>query len=124
MKAYLEKAKSLKTVTYSPLSKQSNSVHSVLEWIDEEDSNMERNSDGMSAHTWDPRYFSKNKYTDALTKAVSNRERPSYSILARKLNDEDLLKLTTMRNGRGTLVQPRQQYLIKNRNYKGKHFWV
>lgn len=86
---------------------------------------MEQNSDGMSAHTADPRYFSKNKYTDALSNAAVNRERPSYSILARKLDGNDLLKFTSMttRKGRSTLTQPRQQYLIKNRNYHGKNVW-
>jgi len=120
MKAYLEKAKSLKNTTYSPLSKQSNSVHSILEAIDEEGSSVNSQADGLSNHTADPRYFSKNQYTEVLSNVASvNRERPSYSILAKKLSDDDLLMHTTMmKKSRSTMHQPRQQYLLRNKGYK------
>lgn len=71
----------------------------MLECIDEEESNQSgRSSEDHSAHTTDPRYFSKKEYMTTLTQSHSyNDPRPKYSILAKKVSNDDIYDMTEKR---------------------------
>lgn len=118
MKMYLDKAKSVNAKPFPSMKKHNKSVHSVLECIDEEDSNESIHSKDNSAYTVDPRYLTKEAYFSTLKKNKSSKAgRSSYSILAKKVTNEDLIKIT---KGRSTMSQPKQQYLSINRSQSRK----
>jgi hypothetical protein len=112
MRTYLEKAKSLNTKTLPSMSKNNKSVRSVLECIDEEDSNEDKLLSDNSAYTADPRYLYNGNFFASLKKDTKKSGRTSYSILAPKVTSEDLFRMT---KGRSALNHPKQQYLSINR---------
>lgn len=122
MNAYLEKVKNMNMKSFSPQSKMDSSVHSILECINEEDSNDEKKSDDWSAYTADPRMFTKNQFNESFPRSSTMKnERPRYSILAKRINhDEFFQKSLVNKRCRSSLVQPKQQYLKMKKKYKGK----
>jgi hypothetical protein len=111
MRTYLEKAKSLNTKTLPSMRKNNKSVRSVLECIDEEDTNEEKVFSDNSVYTADPRYLLNGNFFSSLKKDKKKSGRISYSILAPKVTTEDLFRLT---KGRGSYNHPKQKYLSMN----------
>lgn len=116
----MEKAKGLDVNGYSPLLKNS---RSALECINEENSSENQLSQDSSAFTSDARYFSKRDYATVLTRsATSNDAQNKYSILAKRISNDDMLEITEKRmtKRRTTNKQPKQNLLQIDKKLSSK----
>lgn len=107
----------------------SQSVHSVLDWIEEEDSSVEKNSEGMSAYTANPSYLDKAKLDEGYEPKTRRRDsQPRYSILSKKRSIEEIFDRDSrgMKKSRSSKGQPKQHF-IKNKKFGGNYppgkFW-
>lgn len=120
MKAYLEKSKSMNVKSFSPLSKMDRNIESVLEWIDEEDSNDDKNSRGYSV---DPRMYDNNQYSKYFSKSSTMKKTKSkYSILTTKFSNTEFLQkpLKKLNRTRSTMTQPKKLFLGMDYKNQGK----
>lgn len=124
LETYLQKAKGLEAKTYSPVIMRDSSN---LECIDEEGSHEEKlSSEDHSALTAEPHHISKEDYYNALQRShTANDGARKYSILAKRVSNDDFLDITEKRKTsikkRGTeSSQPKQQLLSINKGVSSK----